>query len=406
MVNVVFVAPFLLQTTLQFIEGLAQLSGVRLAVVTQDHPEKIPTQLGRKIAHCFQVTDCLHPHRIHEAIKGVENRMGPIYRLLGTLEQIQVPLAEVRQMLGIQGMDPDTARNFRDKSHMKNVLRENDIPCAKHCLASTARAALAFTEKVGFPVVIKPPAGSGSRNTNLIRNAEELKAHLAEYKISETHPLLLEAFVKGDEYTFESVHVRGERVWHGISRYFPSPLEALENPWIQWCIVLPREVEHPFFDPIRDMADKSLKVLGMWTGLSHMEWFREKDGRISVSEVAARPPGGQLTSLHGYAHDMDIFSAWAKLMVYEEFTAPPRKYAAGAAFLRGQGKGRVWRVEGLDAVKRALKPLIVEMKLPKLGQPASGSYEGEGYILVRHPETSVVEKALDLVINHVRIGMA
>lgn len=406
MVNVVFVAPFLMTATLRFIKGVAELSGVRLALVTQDHPDKVPPELDENIAHCFQVEDCLHPHRIHEAIKAVENRMGTIDRLLGTLEQIQVPLAEVRQMLGIEGMGPDTAHNFRDKSHMKTLLRENNIPCARHCLASSAKVALSFAQRVGFPLVLKPPAGSGSRNTHQVRDKQSLETFLAGYHVSPQQPLLLEAFIRGDEYTFESVHIKGTRVWHGITRYFPSPLEVLENPWIQWCIVLPRETEHPFFDDIRDLADQSLKVLGMQTGLSHLEWFRETDGRIAISEVAARPPGGQLASLHGFAHDMDIFSAWAELMVFERFDPPPRQYAAGAAFLRGQGRGRVWRIEGLEEVKKALSPMIVEMKLPRLGQPSSGTYEGEGYILVRHQETSVVEKALDLIINHVRIRLS
>ena len=406
MVNVVYVAPFLLPATLRFVEGLAGLPKINFALVTQDHPDKIPPHLSEKIDHCFQVENCLHPHRIHEALKSVENVMGKLHRLLGTLEHIQVPLAEVRQMLGIEGMSPDAAHNFRDKSHMKSVLREHGIPCARHCLASTPRAAYAFAERVGFPVVAKPPAGAGSKNTFQFTDIAGLKEYLGTYQPSDKHPLLLEEFIRGDEYTFESVHIRGERVWHGISRYFPSPLEVLENDWIQWCIVLPREIEHAFFDEMRDVAEKSVRVLGMETGISHLEWFHKADGRFAVSEVAARPPGEQLLSLHGFAHDIDIFAAWARLMVFGEFVPPPRKYAAGAAFLRGQGKGCVWRIRGIEAVKRALNPIIVEMKLPQFGQPASSSYEGDGYILVRHPETSVVERALDLIINHVRVVLA
>lgn len=406
MVNVVYVAPFLLSTTLRFIEGLAGLPKIRLVLVTQDSPEKVPRNLSRKLTDCFQVEDSLNPHRVHEILKAVENRIGRIDRLLGTLEQIQIPLAEVRQMLGIPGMGPDVAHNFRDKSHMKNILRDHGIPCARHCLASTSKAALAFAEKVGYPLIAKPPAGSGSRNTFQLADKASLAKYLSEHGLNDRHPALFEEFIRGEEYTFESVHLHGRRVWHGIARYFPSALDALENPWIQWCIVLPREVAHPYFDDIRDIAEKSLKVLGMETGMSHMEWFRRKDGKIAVSEVAARPPGGQLTSLHGFAHDMDIYEAWARLMVFGEFDPPPRQYAAGAAFLRGQGRGRIWRIRGLDLVKKALKPVIVEVKLPKYGQMPSKTYEGDGYILVRHPETKVVEKALDLIINKVQVELA
>ncbi len=45
-------------------------------------------------------------------------------------------------------------------------------------------------------------------------------------------------------------------------------------------------------------------------------------------------------------------------------------------------------------MQRELGGLIVEAKLPQIGQPQASSYEGEGYVIFRHPETEVVEEAL------------
>ena len=59
----------------------------------------------------------------------------------------------------------------------------------------------------------------------------------------------------------------------------PTPLEVLRNPWIQWCVLLPREVDEPQYDDIRRAAYRALEVLGMETGLSHMEWFRRPTAR-------------------------------------------------------------------------------------------------------------------------------
>ena len=83
----------------------------------------------------------------------------------------------------------------------------------------------------------------------------------------------------------------------------------------------------------------ALKALGMGTGISHMEWFRRNDGSVAISEIAARPPGAQFTTLISYAHDFDMYKAWARLLVFEEFTPPRRDYACGIVFLRGQGTG-------------------------------------------------------------------
>ena len=41
-----------------------------------------------------------------------------------------------------------------------------------------------------------------------------------------------------------------------------------------------------------------------------------------------------------------------------------------------------------------------------LGQPAGVTYEGEGYVMVRHPETKRVEEALEEIINNVRVELS
>jgi hypothetical protein len=136
-----------------------------------------------------------------------------------------------------------------------------------------------------------------------------------------------------------------------------------------------------------------------------MEWFRRPDGRIAISEVAARPPGAQFTTLISYAHDFDLYTAWARLVIHEQFDVPQRQFSVGAAYLRGQGEGRVVAIEGLDEVRRELGPLVVEWKPPALGASASGTYEGEGFIIVRHPDTAAVRDALTKIVRTVRVRL-
>ena len=86
-----------------------------------------------------------------------------------------------------------------------------------------------------------------------------------------------------------------------------------------------------------------------------MEWFRKEDGTVAIGEVAARPPGVSVMPLINRAHDIDFFTGWCRLMIHHEFEPPrERKYAAGCAFLRGLGAGRVVAVHGLDKVKHDL----------------------------------------------------
>src|SRR6185436_7293824 len=111
-------------------------------------------------------------------------------------------------------------------------------------------------------------------------------------------------------------------------------------------------------------------------------------------------------TLIGYAHDIDFYKAWARLVVYDEFDVPQRRFAAGAAYLRGQGTGRVAAIHGLDVLQKELGNIVVEARLPVAGQGPSGTYEGEGYVIVRHPETAVVERALRRIVSVARVEMA
>jgi hypothetical protein len=171
-------------------------------------------------------------------------------------------------------------------------------------------------------------------------------------------------------------------------------------------VILPREIDDPCYDDIRKVGREALASLGMRTGLSHMEWFRRPDGSIAISEVAARPPGVNIMPLINRANDIDFYTGWARLMIFGEFSPPAkRKYAAGCAFLRGIGDGRVKAVHGLREVLGALGEVVTDVKAPQLGQPKAISYEGEGYVIVRHPETKVVEEALEMIVSNVRVDL-
>jgi hypothetical protein len=217
---------------------------------------------------------------------------------------------------------------------------------------------------------------------------------------------LLEEFIRGDEHSFDCVSIHGSPVWHSLTHYYPGPLDVMQNPWIQWCVLLPREVDDPRYDDIRQVAHRALQVLGMGTGLAHLEWFRRPDGSLAVSEVAARPPGAQFTTLISCAHEIDLHREWARLVVHDEFAPPGRRFAAGLAFLRGQGRGKVARIQGLAEVQREMGPLVVEARLPRVGQSPSSGYEGDGWVLLRHPDTGVVERALKRLVTLVRVELA
>ena len=409
MTHAVFVVPIYSPAASQMIEAAVSFPDrARVAVIAQQPAESLASSIRSRLVAQLQVADITDVTQLEAAVRhlGATVFGGRIDRCFAAYEQAQLPLALVRERLGIPGMSSEAARRFRDKAVMKDALRTAGIPVAQHALIATHHDAQRFAEHVGFPIVLKPPAGAGARATFRIGSATELQTILNEYPPSPAQPLLAEEFLRGREYSLETVSIGGRAVWHSLTSYSPTPLEVVENPWIQWTIVLPREVDAPEYRDIRAIGAKALSVLGMDTGVSHCEWFRRDDGTVAVSEIAARPPGAQITTMISRANDIDFVRAWMALMMFGEFELPRRKYAVGTAYLRGQGQGTVRRIDGLDVIQRELGSIICDARIPSLGQAATGSYEGEGFVMVRHPDTAVIERAVRRIVDTVRVHLA
>jgi biotin carboxylase len=344
------------------------------------------------------VDDTDDPAQLVAAARVLEHRHGRIHRVLGTRESIQVPLGELRRALGVPGLGPDTAEVFRNKARMKDELRRHGLPCARHRLLRSWNDAEALIAEIGLPVVVKPPAGTGCKSTLRARTIEELRGALSALHASPENPALAEEFLTGHEFTLEAITIGGQVRFHSMSRYYPTLLEAMETPEIQHHVVLPRDISGPEWSDAVDLGVRTITALGFDTGVTHMEWFRRDDGSLAIGEIAARPAAGNHMSITGLAYDVDMDRAWARAVIDDAFDGPfTRRYAVGCGYLRGVGTGRVLRVTGFDRVQELVGRLIVEAKLPQPGAERRDDYDGDGYIIVRHPETEVVYAAVKTI---------
>ncbi|HVV85061.1 MAG TPA: ATP-grasp domain-containing protein [Kofleriaceae bacterium] len=408
MVHVAFVAPLFLENTNRYVRAFAQLGDVQLSLISADPAEKIPADVKARIAGHYRVADTMDAAQLTTAVRAIVKGVGRVDRLAGVLEQLQTPMAEVRDALDLDGLRSATARNFRDKDRMKEVLRAAGVPVARSTLARSLADVRAFVAEVGFPVIVKPQAGLGTRATHRLEHDDDLRALAAP---TAGHPLQVEEFVRAREHTCETVTIRGQVVWRSGTRYFPSPLEVLETPWVQYCVLLPREEDDPTwraFDPINGAALAALfgdaAGTAAGTALTHMEWFLREDGRALVNEVGARPPGVHIMPLMSLCHETDLFADWARLMAKDEFTPRPRRWAGGAAFFRGQGGGaRVVSVTGVEAAVAACGDALVELRAPRVGMPRAEGYEGEGWAIVKHPTTEGAKRALLALVENLQV---
>ena len=99
-----FVAPFLMPASQEFALTAARVPGVRLAIISHDPADRFMPELADAVVGHWQVEDPFDPAQLVEAVRGLEEQIGPVERIIGVLEQLQVPVAQARDELGL--VDP------------------------------------------------------------------------------------------------------------------------------------------------------------------------------------------------------------------------------------------------------------------------------------------------------------
>ena len=405
MKNIVFYAPNIGINTLRFIRPVRNLPDVHLIGIGQDSPHYL-SQLGHVFDKYIRLENAEDPAQIEDAIRRIHSQY-KIDAILNILEFAQQILSRIREKYGIPGIGIETARRFRDKAYMKQILRENDINCANFQRVESLEAAQKFIEQNGLPVVSKPLGGAGAVDTFVINTQEEVIPRLEQMKISPSNPAIIEEFIEGEEGSFDTLTLHGQIKFFSMTTYFPGPMDAMLNPWIQIIFNLNKDIiDHPDYEDVRQAGHSVIKAMGLDTSITHMEWFRrKKDGKIYIGEIAARPPGEPIPGLHNYCHDISLFDAWAKLMVNKEYDLKPeRKYHVSCARLRAQGMGtHIREIHNLDIVERKVGHLIIDHRIAPVGAPKTSSYMGESYIFCRGDNFEEVFAATRFITEQVKI---
>ncbi len=401
--NVVFAAPFPSYDVMRFVKALSRLDDVRLLGVFG----RITDEVRACCDDVALVDDGTSVDDLTDAVKLLSRKHGRVHRLVGINEVLMVQLAQVRERFGIAGTPVKTATLFREKALMKEALRAAGLPVAKHALVTSVKQALHFAESVGFPLVVKPPAGVGAKSTYRAATADELVQVLGRMAPRSDRPVLVEEMLQGTEHSFETITVKGTPRAFSFSDYLPGCLEVLEHPWMQWVCRLPREVNRPTYERAKSAGIAAIRALGLDDGMTHMEWFARPDGSIAIGEIAQRPPGPQLCQMTGLVNDVDVYRAWARAVVDGALDAPwNRRFAAATAWLRGVGRGRVTGTSGVQQAHQLLSPHLIEARLPTVGAKKNDGYEGDGYLVLRHERTDVVTALIRSAIETLKVEYA
>jgi carbamoylphosphate synthase large subunit len=402
--NVIFIEPSFPSNQREFVRAL-HAAGANVIGIGERPAGYLSDELKHWLGDYLQVDSVVHEPSLLAAVKKVQGAMW-VDRLEATIEAHIMAAAKVREATGIPGTSAKTAWLCRDKPAMKEALRNAGIPTAQSARAASGDDARAFAKSVGYPIIIKPTAGAGAAGTYRVDEDDQLERVIVESGLAKGHEAAVEEFIEGHEGYIDTLAIDGKVAHEFITHYYPNVLEAMRHRWISPQMVTTNRIDAPGYEEVLEMTRQVIKILGIGTSATHMEWFFGPKG-LKFSEIGCRPPGVGQWDVYNAANEFDLYYEWASAITRGRTAGrPSRRYSAGMIALRPERDGRITGYSGLDVIGERYGDCIVAAHLPDPGtptQPVEAGYMANAWMRVRHPDYDELRRILNEIGETVRV---
>lgn len=264
-------------------------------------------------------------------------------------DQALLTVAQVSEALGLPCyIDYQTALNVTNKSYMKKVFSENNIPTAKHVVM--AELDPHKVEGMKFPLIVKPVDCNSSKGVKKVTDFDELAAAFENaVRLSRTDTAIVEEYIVGEELSAD-VYVE-DGVAHVLS---VSSLDKIANndKFVIFRGVYTKEKT----EAVRPVVTKIAQQIADAFGLKNSPMLIQMiyDGKDAyVLEFSARTGGGIKYLLIKKVANFDVLSAVVDLTLgvkpHVEKSSPENKYIVNDFIYCNPGKFK--KLSGFEELK-------------------------------------------------------
>ncbi len=329
--------------------AIAQAHDRGLRVVAVDRNPEAP---GLEVADVAEVVDFADV----DAVERVARSHGVDGALTVSADRAVPVVATVTERLGLPSIGTDVAHRLTHKLAMRRTLAEEGIPQPAYAAVRNLAEGRAAIETVGLPAVLKPVDSGGQRGVFRIETPGDLESNLhAALAESPAQEAILEAFVEGTELNGIAVARGGDVRLVTLSDRLRPPGVGFGVGWIH---LYPTSIHSDQLELAERVAERSVAALGLRDGIAFPQLIASPGGGVSVVEVAARVPGGQMADLVRHAVGVDLVELAFRFALGEpvpdELALPRFSRPLAIRFLTASPgplrTGRVTRVGPLDEV--------------------------------------------------------
>ncbi|MER9832279.1 acetyl-CoA carboxylase biotin carboxylase subunit family protein [Mesorhizobium sp. M0134] len=315
-------------------------------------------------------------------------------------EAVYATVGKLCRYFGLPGPDPRSIERCCDKFTQRQLLEQAGVPIPAYHLAANETDVEKSAAEIGFPVILKPAVGSGSRGVRLCRDVEELAEHTTyllggEHKWQSSPRILLEEFAQGPLY---GAHMMGEGVVGIVAAEFGPPPHFVYRHF-----TFPALLANEEYKRLANVSLSCVRALGLGWGPTNIELRWTKLGPV-VIEVNPRLSGTPDPQLVQLAYGIDLIREHIKLAIGDEWDLHRRhSHAAAARILVPDRDGTIDSIVGES--RAAAVSGVAEVKFyvePKTPIVRKGDYrDWIGHVIAASPShihtAAILQGAVDLI---------
>lgn len=391
--NFIFISPHFPTNYENFCVQLHE-NGVNVFGIGDTPYENLTDSLKTALTEYYKVDSMEDYDQMYRAVAFLCYKHGSMDGLESNNEYWLEQDARLRTDFNIPGMKTADMEHVKYKSKMKPYYAKAGIPTARYHLVTDLTESLAFVEKVGYPVIVKPDNGVGATTTYKLKSEDELRAFHEE----DFHGVqfIMEEFVPGEIYSYDAImNSKGEPIFETGNHTPISIMDSVNNHDDSVFYI-----EKHIADDVRAAGRAAVKSFGVKSRFVHFEFFRltedhdylGKKGKIIGLEVNYRPSGGFTPDMINYACSTDVYKDWADMVAFDRLTKEeyPDKYYCVSAGCRKEK----YYLHSYEEVMAAYKDdIMMTTELPEV----LASAMGDRLYLARFAE----KEAMDAFISYV-----
>ena len=143
--------------------------------------------------------------------------------------QTPLQLAKTLQTAGLHiiGTSPEAIDVAEDRERFKNILRELDLKQPENGVCRNVEQALEITDRIGFPVLVRPSYVLGGRAMQIVHDRQTLEGYVDNaLQLSEDAPVLIDRFL------IDAIEVDVDAICDGKDVYIAGIMEHIEEAGI------------------------------------------------------------------------------------------------------------------------------------------------------------------------------